>query len=85
MILGPFEKITFFGPDPLLQACVDTKIVENGDCCTNAVDAPNPMLRTLYTSADMWGEPCIPRLNHKEDCNFGTTMIVPIFPNTKTL
>ncbi len=81
------EMVVHHGHTKLLnlQAYVVTKIVENVDCCANAVHAPNPTLRMLYTSTDMWREPWIPRLNCKEDCNFGTMVIVPIFLHTKKL
>jgi hypothetical protein len=68
-----------------LRAYVVTKIVENVDFCANAMHAPNSMSRMLYTSADMWGKPWIPRVNCKEDCNVGTMVIVPIFPHMKNL
>ena len=66
-----------------LRANVITEITENVHCCPTAVHTPNPMPRTLHTSEDMLGEPRIPRLDRKYNCDLGTKMVVPIFTHPK--
>jgi len=62
-----------------LRANVIAEITENSGCCPTAMHTPNPMSRMLHTSEDMLGEPRIPRLDCKYNCDLGTKMVVPIF------